>query len=107
LLTIFFGSSQICFALDEPTKNIILVNPLGLIFGALGAEYILKLSDKNSLEIAGEYWRWSLGDFKASAIGIGGGDYFYFKTSSLRAWYAGPKNSILFWSAENTYYKKK
>ena len=109
LLTIFFVGSQICLASDEPTeqKNIILVNPIGLIFGVLGAEYILKLSDQNSLGIAGEYWRWTLGDFKASAIGLGGGYYFHFKPTSLRGWYAGPTAYVLFWSAENTYLELK
>lgn len=104
LTLIFVGFSSL--RADEPTeqKNAVVVNPVGLLFGVFNAGYIMKLNDKTSLEIFGEYWTWKSGDFKASALGIGGAYLFHFKPTALRGWYAGPTASILFWKAENTYF---
>jgi hypothetical protein len=53
----------------EPARMAIAVNPIGLIFGLLLAEFDYGLSDTLSLNINAEYWNFSV--TKAYGLGVG------------------------------------
>src|SRR4051812_46184150 len=53
----------------EPARMAVAVNPIGLIFGLILAEFDYGLSDQMSLNINGEYWNFSV----TKAYGLGAG----------------------------------
>ena len=66
LATIFFTAVK---AQDE-RKNVIKINPVGLLFGSANVAYERAFSEKSSFVIAPTFGSFTLGDFKYSSLGI-------------------------------------
>jgi Protein of unknown function (DUF3575) len=62
---------------ENDRKNVVKVNPLGLIFGAASISYERAISEKNSIVIAPTFGAFKLGGFKYSSFGLSGEYRFY------------------------------
>jgi len=79
----------------------ISVDPLGLIFGMFNVQYEKQYSAKNSFTANLQYWGYSSGIYKWSAIGVGGSWRFYLMQDdilAIRGFSFGPLAQINYWS---------
>lgn len=75
-------------------KNVVTVNPLGLIFGLWNARYERALGDSAGIGLGLNYWGFGLTDWKYSILG-GQLDYnFYLEKHALTGWFVGPHLGI-------------
>ncbi len=77
---------------DNSRKNVIKVNPLGLIFGAASIGYERALTDKSSVVVAPTFGAFKLGGFKYSSFGLGAEYRFYLSSTKTapQGFYAAP-----------------
>jgi hypothetical protein len=88
----FFALTIAAKAQDGAAKNVIKVNPLGLIFGSASVAYERALNEKSSFVIAPQFGGFKFGGFKYSSFGAGAEYRFYLgKTKTApEGLYAGP-----------------
>lgn len=88
-------------------KMIISVNPLGLAFGALSANFEYKLNEKASIATALFYYHDKTDllftTWESSMIGLGGGYRMYFSPVAMDGWFWEPGLSLNSASYEVTY----
>lgn len=71
-------------------SSTVTVNPIGILFGIMSAEYETALSPSTTIGIEGLYWKPSLGsDFELSALGLGGGMRKYLRGRAHEGFYLG------------------
>lgn len=68
---------------EERPTQILSVNPVGIIFGMVNGEYERIFKDKSSFLLRGAYSGNKIGDWKWSAMGIGGGYRKYFTSQAM------------------------
>lgn len=73
-----------------PARYAVAVNPLGLLFGLVLAEFDYGLSDRLSLNVNGSYWNIDVLGFDTTAWGAGiGAQYFPLEVASSGPLYQG------------------
>ncbi len=95
--TLPLALALLMFATVNAQKNVVKVNPLGLIFGSLNASYERALSDKSAIEFSLDYTTVNVTvdsgeNAKATGLGLGAGYKIYFSKNNVapRGWYAEP-----------------
>ncbi len=71
-------------------KNVIKVNPLGLLFGIADLTYERGLNENSSFEIAPQYGGFSVGSLKYSTIGLGANYKYYSSGEAVKGFYLSP-----------------
>src|SRR5262245_43218146 len=75
-------------------KGIVSVNPLGLAFGALSANYEHKLNAKSSITGSVQYFHSEtdllFSKFEYTTFGVAGGYRMYFKPVAMDGWFWEP-----------------
>ncbi|MEI6184425.1 MAG: DUF3575 domain-containing protein [Bacteroidota bacterium] len=71
-------------------KNVVKVNPLGLLFGIVDLTYERGLNENSSFEIVPQYGGFTVGDFKYSTIGLGANYKYYSSGEAVKGFYLSP-----------------
>jgi len=73
-------------------KNVVKVNPLGLVFGSANVAYERAINEKNSVVLSPTFGFFNFGGFKYSSFGFGGEYRFYLSKSKTapEGFYAAP-----------------
>lgn len=77
---LFFVLLSCTFSLAHAQKNIVKVNPIGIIFGVFNAEYEHAFTEKSSFTIGASYLNWK--NVNVTAVGADLGYRFYFSKTT-------------------------
>lgn len=73
-----------------PSSGGVWVNPLGLLFGAVGVDVGIGLTDKSSLNVEASYWSFDLLGVENTSIGVGAGWQYFITGQNFGGFYVLP-----------------
>lgn len=89
-LAFFLGANA------QEVKNVVKVNPLGLLFGNASLSYERLLNEKSSVQLNANYGSWSLLETTISSVGAGLDYRMYISKTKVapNGWYLSPGASF-------------